>query len=386
MTPIRILISSVLLTIVLAGCATTGSSSSNASKSVNEFYNEAQQYIRVGDLDEASELIRNMEIRYPFHAITHKLQLELAYAYSHQQRPGEAIAITNRFIAQYPYHDRVDYAYYIKALTNFNQGVLALDTTKHPNPEEADARIAREAYKNFADLIRRFPESQYLTDSKKRMLHLRNLLAQHEVALAERALQKGDIVMASQRAQYVLDNYPNTAASNSALNILARANNNGGAALRRSPDTKAVAAAVKPAQPLAADATAGVSVKIPPATPPQPQANAPRSSGPAVKPGIHSERWLLAQNPRYYTIQLAGTTKKGWLDNFFSEKQLGDQAAYYTSRRKGKEWYTALYGSYSSYKEAKAAVAELEAKTGIKGLWIRKYKDIRNHILAQSSN
>ncbi|HGX92835.1 MAG TPA: outer membrane protein assembly factor BamD [Candidatus Tenderia sp.] len=370
-----------ILIVALAGCASTGTSNSNANKSVNDYYNEAQQYIRVGDLDDAGELIRNMEIRYPFHAITHKLQLELAYAYSHQQRPSEAIAIANRFIAQYPYHERVDYAYYIKALTNFNQGVLALDTSKFPNPEDADARIAREAYKNFADLIRRFPDSQYLTDSKKRMLHLRNLLAQHEVALAERSLENNDFVMATQRAQYVLDNYPNTPASSAALNIIARANNSGGAS-RSQPRQATAVAAEKLEQPQALAAEA--QIKVPPAA--QPKSAEPRNTGPETKPNIHGERWLLAQNPRYYTIQLAGTTKKSWLDTFFSEKKLGNEAAFYTSRRKGQRWYTALYGSYPSYKAAKAAVAELEEKTGIKGLWIRKYKDIRSHILAQMAH
>ncbi len=381
MKQITTFIFSVLFISLLVGCASTGSSSSNANKSVNDYYNEAQQYIRVGDLDEAAELIRNMEIRYPFHAITHKLQLALAYAYSHQQRPSEAIAITNRFIAQYPYHDRVDYAYYIKALTNFNQGVLALDATRHPNPEDADARVAREAYKNFADLIRRFPESQYLSDAKKRMLHLRNLLAQHEVSLAELALEKNDTIMASQRAQYVLENYPNTPASNSALNILARINNNGGASLASPHHAQVIAKVERQPQALVSEA----KVKVPPSTV-QPQPSETRSSGPAIKPSINDERWVLAQNPGFYTIQLAGTSKKGWLNSFFTEKTLGDEAAYYTSKRKGKIWYTALYGSYPTYKEAKAAVAELEARTGIKGLWIRKYKDIRNHILAQRVN
>ena len=316
---------------LLAGCASTNNSySPNTKRSIDEYYHDAQQYIRVGDLDEAADLIRSMEIRYPFHAVTHKLQLELAYAYSHQQHSSQAISIANRFISQYPYHEKVDYAYYIKALTNFNQGTLALNTSRHPDPKDADPRIAREAFKNFADLIRRFPNSQYLSDSKKRMAHLRTLLARHEVAMAEQALDNNDLVMATKRAQYVLDNYPNTPAINAALNIVARAsesNNESDVAITETIEEKPEALVTPSTVSSVVDDSPLISPKI---VATQGMAKAPqptlsdkatfRSNGSATKPNIHGEDWLLAQNPAHYTIQLVGTSKENSLTEFFNEK------------------------------------------------------------------
>ncbi len=390
------LATALLLTLLLGGCATGGSQPER--KSVDQFYNEAQQLIRVGDLDEAADLIRRMEIRYPFHAITHKLQLELAYAYSHQRQPEKAIAIANRFIAQYPYHERVDYAYYIKALTNFNRGVEALDPALHPDPRKASPALAREAFKNFASLLRRFPDSQYAADAKQRMVHLRNLLAQHEMALARLALEEGDATMAAQRARYVLDHYPNSPAAGTALNLIAKAQQAQQeqrfevAMAENRPEEQPSTTAGGEAKEAKSEGTAtGLAAAAAVTTAPATTIRAPalatterrpkaRRDATATKPNIHGEAWLLAQNPSHYTIQLAGTTREKWLEEFFAEKALGDEAAYYVSTRKGKNWYTALYGSYPSYRAAKEAVEELQAKTGIQGLWIRKYRDIQNHI------
>lgn len=381
MTIIKSTLIGITLVSLLSGCASN--SKSIDTKSVDQYYREAQQEIRVSELDDAAELIRQMEITYPFNPVTHKLLLDLAYAYSHQQRYSEAIAITNRFIAQYPYHDKVDYAYYIKALTNFNQGVEALDAEKHPDPRKADPIYAREAFKNFADLIRRFPKSQYVADSKKRMTHLRNILAQHEIALARVTYDEGDTVMALQRAKYVLDNYPNTPAAHMAMDLLAQASSNGDSIKTKETETETTNWPEQQSSTKLAQLVADAQVKAPPAPVATPVAV--HTIGPDSKPDIYGESWLLAQNPNHYTIQLAGTTKGSWLESFFAEKQLGEGAAYYTSQRKGQTWYTALYGDYPSYQAAKQAIRELEQKTGIKDLWIRKYKDVQKQIQASAT-
>ncbi len=382
MTIIRSTLIGITLTSLLAGCAS--SSRSIDTKSVDEYYREAQQEIRVSELDDAAKLIRQMEITYPFNPVTHKLLLDLAYAYSHHQRYSEAIAITNRFIAQYPYHDKVDYAYYIKALTNFNHGVEALDARKHPDPREANPIYAREAFKNFADLIRRFPKSQYVADAKKRMTHLRNMLAQHEITLARVSYDEGDTEMALQRAKYVLDNYPNTPAAHMAMDLLAQASHDGDSV--KTEQTAATTTNLPKLQDPAklAQLVADAQAKAPPTPVANPVAER-NTIGPDIKPDIHGESWLLAQNPNHYTIQLAGTTRGSWLQSFFAEKQLGEGVAYYTSKRKGQTWYTALYGDYPSYQAAKRAIRELEQKTGIKDLWIRKYKDVQKQIQASAT-
>jgi hypothetical protein len=73
----------------------------------------------------------------------------------------------------HPQHPNVDYAYYLKGLTSFDQDVgllarfLPLDMTKR------DPGAARDSYNEFAQLTSRYPNSRYAPDAKQRMIYLR---------------------------------------------------------------------------------------------------------------------------------------------------------------------------------------------------------------------
>ena len=67
---------------------------------------------------------------------------------------------------------------------------------------------ARDAYADFAQLLARYPNSQYAPDARQRMVYLRNLLARSELAIADYYLRRGAHVAAANRARYVLENYP----------------------------------------------------------------------------------------------------------------------------------------------------------------------------------
>ena len=62
-----------------------------------------------------------------------------------------------------------------------------------------------------------------MTDSQLRMKHLRNILAQHEVNVANFYMRRGAFVAAANRARYVLENYQQTPAMPEALVLLAKA-------------------------------------------------------------------------------------------------------------------------------------------------------------------
>ncbi len=71
--------------------------------------------------------------------------------------PEAARAAAERFIRLHPQHPNVDYAYYLKGLSSFDQdrGLLArflpLDMTKR------DPGAARDSFNEFAQLTSRFP-------------------------------------------------------------------------------------------------------------------------------------------------------------------------------------------------------------------------------------
>ena len=83
---------------------------------------------------------------------------------------------------------------------------------------------ARDAYADFAKLLSRFPASPYAPDARKRMLYLRNLLARHELNIANFYMERGAHVAAANRARFIVENYSKADVVPEALAVLVEAN------------------------------------------------------------------------------------------------------------------------------------------------------------------
>jgi outer membrane protein assembly factor BamD len=88
---------------------------------------------------------------------------------------------------------------------------------------QRDPGASLQAFNDFSELIKRYPDSRYVADSQLRMRHLRNILAQHEVNVSNWYMRRGAFVAAANRARYVVENYQQTPAMPDALALLAKA-------------------------------------------------------------------------------------------------------------------------------------------------------------------
>lgn len=100
-----------------------------------------------------------------------------------------------------------------------------------------------------------------------------------------------------------------------------------------------------------------------------------------VKVTLGPQAWVMAQNPSYYTLQLASSTKKALIQKYYSENNLAGKAGYYRSHRSGEDWYALVYGAYPSVQEAKAAIESLPADLKKWSPWVRNIQAIRNIML-----
>jgi len=66
----------------------------------------------------------------------------------------------DRFIKLYPNSPATPYAYYLKGLVNFNLSLGLLERYLPTDPSQRDAGAALEAYKDFEELVRRFPRQR----------------------------------------------------------------------------------------------------------------------------------------------------------------------------------------------------------------------------------
>ncbi len=217
----------VVLVITLNGCSLFSSLSSKKDETkdvpAGQLYKEAKEELKSQNYTKAVELYEKLQARQPFGVFAQQAQFDLAYAYYKNDEPVSAVAACDHFIKLYPTHPRVDYAYYLKGLANFNQGKGLAERYLPIDASQRDQAAALKSFQDFTELVKRFPNSRYVKDVQKRMTYLRNLLAQHEINVADYYMQRGAYVAAVNRARYVVENYQGAPVMPQALVIMARA-------------------------------------------------------------------------------------------------------------------------------------------------------------------
>jgi outer membrane protein assembly factor BamD len=214
----------LLIAIGLSGCGIIGKEYDETEGwSASELYNKAAGELDSANYQRAIELYQKLETRYPFGRYAMQGQLDVAYAYYRSDEPEQAIAAADRFIKLYPQNPYVEYAYYMKGIVNYNRSVGFLDRYIPTDPSQRDPGSALDAFQDFSELVRLYPNSKYAKDARQRMLFLRSNLAKHEVNVARYYMKRGAYLAAANRATYVIEHFQRTSAVEDALEILIHA-------------------------------------------------------------------------------------------------------------------------------------------------------------------
>jgi len=204
------------------GCATTPDDELEGLPAT-DLYNQAKKALDAGDYETAIDTFERLEARFPFGKYAQQAQLEIAYAYYKFNEPDSSIATADRFIRNNPGNPHLDYAYYLKGLANYTRGENIIDRLIAREPSERDTRALRDSFNDFTTLVKKFPDSRYTEDAKRRLVFLHNMLAKYEINVANYYMRRGAYVAAANRAKYVIENYQRTPAARSALEVLVRA-------------------------------------------------------------------------------------------------------------------------------------------------------------------
>ena len=216
------------LTGLLLACTILANCSTSDIVPVTEWpaekmYKEAKASLRAGDYQTAIEYFENLQTRYPFGKYAQQALLYIAYAYYRFDETQLAIDTADRFIKLHPRHAKVDYAYYLKGLANFDPSLGPLDDMFNQDAAERDTAPLHQAFKDFSELIRRFPGSPYASDARKRMIYLRNSLARNELKVARFYFKRKAYVATANRCQYMLKHYQGSPSTKHALQLLTQA-------------------------------------------------------------------------------------------------------------------------------------------------------------------
>ena len=221
MTRMKYLVAAATLSLALAGC----SSSKDAvpDNPPSEIYATAQQKLQDGNFKAAITQLEALDNRYPFGPYSQQVQLDLIYAYYKSADLPMAQASIDRFMRLNPTHPNIDYVLYMRGLTDMALDDSALQGFFGVDRSDRDPEHARQAFRDFSQLVQRYPNSQYSADATKRLVYLKDRLAKYELSVAQYYTKRGAYVAVVNRVEMMLRNYPDTQATRDALPLMENA-------------------------------------------------------------------------------------------------------------------------------------------------------------------
>ncbi len=167
---------------------------------VLEAYEEGKESLERGDVLFSAKKFNEAEILFPQSEWAPKSALMAAYSYYIQDYYGDAIAELDRFIRVYPNHRNLDYAYYLLAISYYEQIV----------DEKKDLQAIIDAKKTFDIVINKYPNTEYALDAEFKIDLIDDILAAKEMYVGRYYIDKKKWIPAINRFREVVDKYDTT--------------------------------------------------------------------------------------------------------------------------------------------------------------------------------
>ena len=205
----------ILIFIMLAECSKKNNDISiitekSLETQMIEAYNNAMLEFEKGDVIYAGKKFSEAELLYPQSIWAPRAVLMSAYGYFTQGYYKDTIRDLERFLVKYKNHPQTDYAYYLLALSHYDQIV----------DEKKDLNEIMEAKKYFELIINKYPETDYASDSRFKLELIIEIIASKEMYLARYYVQREKWIPAINRFKTVVNKYDTTIYIEEALHRL----------------------------------------------------------------------------------------------------------------------------------------------------------------------
>jgi outer membrane protein assembly factor BamD len=177
---------------------------------VEEIYTKALNELAKGRYSRAALFFDEVERQHPYSVWARRAMLLSAYSYYESNKYDEAIGAANRFIALHPGNEDVAYAYYLKAICQYER----------ISDVDRDQGITVDAYEALREVVRRFPTSEYARDARLKIDMTQDHLAGKEMSVGRFYLKRHNYVAAINRFRTVLETYQTTTHTPEALHRL----------------------------------------------------------------------------------------------------------------------------------------------------------------------
>ena len=191
-----------------------------------QIYGQGKEFLDAQDYPNAIKYFDILEARYPFGVYSTQAMLDLAFAAYQSNLKDEAIVNCDRFIRLYPNHPNVSYAYYLRALANFDKDANFITKLFAQDASRYDVSKLKMSFDDFTVVVNKFPNSKYAKDSRNRLLYIRNMIAANELYIAEYYSKRSAHVATIERVKYLIKNYRGSSSAEDGLLLLIKSYNN----------------------------------------------------------------------------------------------------------------------------------------------------------------
>jgi outer membrane protein assembly factor BamD len=220
-------LSIVLMIIFLSACttATTEPSEAYQGETPRQIYLQGKSSLQDKNFSEAIKHFEALDVQYPYAPETESAELYLIYAYYMKEDYALSVAASERFIRMYPTSPYVDYAYYMRGVSDYYQNLGVLERIFTVDLAKRDLTQIQKSFNDFNELVHRFPSSPYTPAAHQYLVYLRNVLADHELHVAEYYYDRRAYIAAANRASGLVAHYQGAPMVFDGLVIMAKSYN-----------------------------------------------------------------------------------------------------------------------------------------------------------------
>jgi outer membrane protein assembly factor BamD len=199
----------------LGGCSLFGPKEDDSApeQAADNLYNQALYSLNQGDQTDAAKKFVEVDKQHPFSEASKKAILMTAYSYYKAGDYDNTIQNANRYLRLYPASPDAAYAQFLLSMSYYN-GIPDV---------YRDQKDTEKALNAFDELVRKYPQSEYAIEGKKRADAARDQLAAKEMQVGRYYLGRRDYIGAVNRFKVVITKYQTTRHAEEALLRVAEA-------------------------------------------------------------------------------------------------------------------------------------------------------------------
>ena len=177
------------------------------ARDVESLYAQAKADLDRGRPQLAAALFDEVERQHPYSPWARRAQLMSSFSYYVAGDYNKSVQAAQRFLSIHPGNKDAPYAYYLIALSYYEQ----------ISDVQRDQKVTEQALTALREVNRRFPQSEYASDARLKIDLVEDHLAGKEMEIGRYYQRSGKWIAAQIRFQNVVDTYQTTSHAPEAL-------------------------------------------------------------------------------------------------------------------------------------------------------------------------